>query len=280
MPGDTLAIVAGSGILPRLIAEDRAARGAPYVIVAMEGVDLDWIGGHPVVEAAFEKPGRLFSDLRARGCGAVTMAGGMKRPELNPMRFDLKMMRLAPKIMTGLKAGDDSTLRMVAGILEAEGLTLRAPHEILKDLLAPSGVLTQARPDLGATQDADRAEAIVAALGAVDVGQGAVVAQGVCLAVETIQGTDSMLASVAATPVGLRPDPSKGAGVLFKGPKPGQDWRVDLPSIGPGTVAAAAGAGLAGIAFRAGGVLLLGRDETVAAADAAGLFLWGREAGE
>ncbi len=278
MPGDTLAIVAGSGTLPRLIAEDRKTRGAPYVVVALEGVALDWTEGHPVVPAAFEKPGRLFADLRARGCGAITLAGGMKRPELNPMRFDLKMMRLAPKIMSGLKAGDDSTLRMVTGILEAEGLTLRAPHEILEDLLAPAGILTAARPDATAGDDAERAEAIVAALGAVDVGQGAVVAQGICLAVETIQGTDAMLGAVAATPAGLRPDPATGPGVLFKGPKPGQDWRVDLPSIGPGTVAAAAAAGLAGIAFRAGGVLLLGRDETVAAADAAGLFLWGREA--
>ena len=67
--------------------------------------------------------------------------------------------------------------------------------------------------------------------------------------------------------------------MLFKGPKPGQDWRVDLPSLGSATIAAASAAGLAGIAFRAGGVLLLGRDETVAAADAAGLFLWGRGAG-
>jgi DUF1009 family protein len=279
VPGETLAIVAGSGMLPRLIAEDRAARSAPYVVVAFEGVDLDWTEGHPVVTAAFEKPGRLFSDLRARGCRAITLAGGMRRPDLNPMRFDLKMMRLAPKIMAGLKAGDDSTLRMVTGILEGEGLALRAPHEILEGLLAPEGILTAARPDATAVADADRAEAIVTALGAVDVGQGAVVAQGICLAVETIQGTDAMLASVAATPASLRPEPANGAGVLFKGPKPGQDWRVDLPSLGSATIAAASAAGLAGIAFRAGGVLLLGRDETVAAADAAGLFLWGRGAG-
>jgi DUF1009 family protein len=67
--------------------------------------------------------------------------------------------------------------------------------------------------------------------------------------------------------------------VLFKGPKPGQDWRMDLPAIGPDTLQAAAAAGLAGVVVQAGGVLILGRDETVAAADAAGLFLWGREAG-
>ena len=66
-------------------------------------------------------------------------------------------------------------------------------------------------------------------------------------------------------------------GVLYKAPKPGQDRRIDLPAIGPGTVERAAAAGLAGIAVEAGGVMILGFAATVAAADAAGLFLWARE---
>ena len=52
--------------------------------------------------------------------------------------------------------------------------------------------------------------------------------------------------------------------------------RVDLPAIGPQTIKGAAAAGLAGVVVQAGSVLLIGRDETVAAADQAGLFLWGR----
>jgi DUF1009 family protein len=72
--------------------------------------------------------------------------------------------------------------------------------------------------------------------------------------------------------------PSAGVrrGLLYKAPKPGQDRRVDMPALGPATVVGAAAAGLAGIAFEAGGVLLLDRDKAVAAADAAGLFLWAR----
>jgi DUF1009 family protein len=66
--------------------------------------------------------------------------------------------------------------------------------------------------------------------------------------------------------------------VLFKGPKPGQDRRMDLPAIGPSTVVRASEAGLAGIVVEAGGVLMLERPATLAAADAAGLFIWGREA--
>jgi DUF1009 family protein len=279
MEAEGIAIVAGRGALPRLIAEDCARRGAPYRVVIFEGVELDWVDGHPALRAVFEKPGRLFADLRAAGCGVVTFAGGITRPKLRPLRFDMKLIGLAPRLLSGLKAGDDATLRMVAEIFEAEGLRIRAPHEILSDLLAAPGVATRAAPDAGDRADAARALAIVTALGAADVGQGAVVAQGLCLGLESIQGTDAMLDFVARTGAPYRRDPEGGRGVLYKGPKPGQDWRIDLPAIGPETVRRAAAAGLAGIAVRAGGVLMIGREECLAAADAAGIFLWGLEPG-
>ena len=82
----------------------------------------------------------------------------------------------------------------------------------------------------------------------------------------------TMLAAVAGLPAALRPP----RGLLFKAPKPGQDRRIDLPAIGPATVDAAARAGLAGIAFEAGGTLLLTPESTAAAAREAGLFLWSR----
>jgi DUF1009 family protein len=270
-----IAIVAGRGDLPRLIAEDCARRGAAYRVVVLDGVALDWAAGHPVIAARFEKPGRLFADLRAAGCGVVTFAGGIVRPRLRWLGFDLTMLRLAPQVIRGLAAGDDRTLRMVAGLFEAEGFEVRAPHEILTDLLAPAGVLGRVAPGETDRRDAERAAAIVAALGAADVGQAAVVAGGICLGLESIQGTDAMLEFVARTAGPVRPAGAKG--VLYKGPKPGQDRRMDLPAIGPGTVEGAARSGLAGVVVEAGGVMVLNLGATVAAADAAGLFLWARE---
>jgi DUF1009 family protein len=274
---DGLAIVAGRGELPRLIAEDCARRGTPYRVVLFDGLSLDWLGPHPVLRARFEKPGRLFADLRAAGCTAVTFAGGMVRPVLKPLRFDWTMLRLAPRIFRGMRSGDDSTLRMVARIFEAEGFAVRAAQEILPDLLAPAGVPTLARPSPRDEADAERAASIVATLGVVDVGQAAVVARGICLGLESIQGTDALLDFVARTGAGFRPDPKGAKGVLLKAPKPGQDLRLDLPAIGPGTVRGAAAAGLAGIVVQADGVMILGYAETIAAADAAGIFIWGRE---
>ncbi len=115
----------------------------------------------------------------------------------------------------------------------------------------------------------------MAGLGHLDIGQGAVVAQGLCLAVETLPGTEAMLDFVAAHP-NLRPNPDGAQGVFYKAPKPGQDRRIDLPTLGPDSVAQAMRAGLAGIAWQAGGVIVLDRAETVAAAREAGLFLWAR----
>ncbi len=272
-----LAIIAGSGMLPRLIAEECARRQRPYQVVRSEGTDLDWISGHPVISAAFEKPGRLFASLRQAGCRDVAFAGGIRRPKLRPMRFDVKAFRLAPQIFKAVRSGDDNALRIVSSIFEEEGFRVVASHTILTDLLAPSGVLTQLSPSEDDMADAARAAEIARALGTADVGQGVVVAQGICLGLESIQGTDAMLEFVSQTGAAFRPDPEGARGVLLKAPKPGQDWRSDLPAVGPQTITNAHKAGLAGVVIEAGGVLMLGLDATVERADALGLFIWARE---
>jgi DUF1009 family protein len=142
-------------------------------------------------------------------------------------------------------------------------------HEILTEAIGPKGLLTQAAPDAAALADIARATTVLRALGAVDVGQGCVVQQGVVLAVEAIEGTDAMLARAATLAI-----PGPG-GVLVKMVKPGQDRRADLPTIGPRTIDAAHAAGLRGVAFEAGGTLFTDRTACITKADQAGLFLLG-----
>jgi UDP-2,3-diacylglucosamine hydrolase len=228
-----LAIIAGSGPLPRLVAEACAREGRPYRVVVFEEEALDWLEGHPVLRASFEKPGRMFAELRAAGCRDATFAGGMRRPRLNPMRFDATAMRLAPRILAGLKGGDDATLRLIAEVFEDQGLAVHAAQDLAGDIVVPAGVPTRAQPSEADRADAARAAAIVAAMGDVDVGQGAVVAQGICLGLESIQGTDAMLGLRRGDRRPVPPDPDGARGVLYKAPKPGQDLRLDFPAIGP-----------------------------------------------
>jgi DUF1009 family protein len=114
-------------------------------------------------------------------------------------------------------------------------------------------------------------------MGPFDVGQAVVVADNRVLAVEAADGTDAMLAHVAELRrSGRIPTPLR-RGVLVKAPKPGQDRRIDLPSIGPRTLENAARAGLGGVAVVAGSTVVADPERMPAAADGAGLFVVGVE---
>jgi len=272
-----VALIAGRGALPAHLARRLAGSGAPFLIAQIEGFEMENPDGLPVETFALERLALLFDLLHARGVTQVVMAGAVTRPRLDPERIDPKTAQLLPKILPMLGQGDDAALRAVISLFEDEEFAVVGADAIAPDLLPAPGVLTAAKPTKADEKDAARAAGIVAALGAADVGQGCVVAQGLCLAVESLPGTDAMLRWVAAVAGSCRPDPAGARGVFYKAPKPGQDRRVDLPAIGPATVEAAHLAGLAGIAVEAGGVLLLEPDQTRARADELGLFLWVRQ---
>jgi len=265
MTGRT-AIIAGQGALPALVAE---ALDAPLVH-ALAGFE-------PAIPAQPFRLERLvpFLDCLAdEGVTRVVFAGAVRRPRLDPEAFDPRTATLVPRFLSAMQSGDDGALRELIAIFEEWGFEVLGVNAIRPDLVPGPGVLAGA-PSAADRSDAARAAEILETTGPLDIGQGCVVVQGLCLAFETLPGTEAML-DFAAAHQGLRP--AAGArGVLYKAPKPAQDRRIDLPAIGPDTVAQAARAGLAGIAWAAGGVLLLNREATIDAAKAAGLFLWARE---
>lgn len=260
------AIIAGQGALAPAVA---AALDNP-VIVALEGF------APPMPHQTFrlERLVPFFDWLSDQGVDRVTFAGAIRRPRLDPEAFDPRTASLVPRILTGMQSGDDAALREVIALFEEAGFIVAGTRDICPDLVPGNGILA-GEPTAADIEDADRAMAIVEGLGQLDLGQGAVVAQGLCLAVETLPGTSAMLDFVAAHR-DMRPRPNGSRGVFWKAPKPGQDQRVDLPAIGLETVKQAARAGLAGIAWQAGGVILLEREETVKLARDANVFLWAR----
>jgi len=261
-----LAILAGSGALPVALA-----LAAPKAIcITFAGVSHALSQSH---EHQFEKLGSLFADLKTMGVTKVVFGGSMSRPPLDPAQFDPVMLGLAPRLVAAMQGGDDALLRLVVQIFEEQGFDVLGAHEIAPDLTVPEGLLCGPAPSDAALNDAERAADILSALAPVDVGQGCVVAGGLCLGIETIQGTDALLDFVAQTPKSLR----RGAkGVFVKAPKRGQDLRVDMPAIGSETVRNAAAAGVEGIVLQTGGVLVLDREKTLQVAETAGVFIMGR----
>lgn len=269
-----VALIAGAGALPQLIAESLSRAQTPYIVAGFEGQLPGWLVDHPNVTAPFEKLGRVIAAFRAAGATQLCMAGGMQRPSLNPLKFDATFARFAPYVLPRLREGDDAALHAVALFFEREGFEIIPAEQLLPDALIRKGTLVGALTERDSS-DIARAFHILDTMAPLDIGQGCVVAEGLCLGVETLQGTDAMLTMIAAETKGR--DSSKPCGVLVKRPKAGQDKRIDLPSIGPETIRKAASAGLAGIAVEADGALMLEADATRALAQGLGLFLAGIE---
>ena len=240
--------------------------------LALEGVptQVESVEVHRI-----EKLGGLFEAMRAGGVTQVVFAGGLARPPLDPTQFDSTMMQVAPRLMGALQGGDDALLRAVIGVFEDQGFELIGAHEVLPDLVAEAGHLAGPEPSAQDLRDAERAFDILSALSPVDVGQGCAVAGGVCLGIESLQGTDATLRFVGETAEALRRGQT---GVYVKAAKRGQDLRVDMPAVGPATIDAVAATGLAGLVIEAGRVMVLERAETLAKAEALGVFLSVRDA--
>jgi len=265
----SLGILAGGGALPRLVATAARAGGRAVFVLAFEGeADPESVRDLPHAWVRLGAAGEAIRLLRAAGVSEVVLAGRIRRPSLADLRPDWRAARLFARI--GFRAlGDDGLLRAVIGVLEEEGFRVVGADSLVDGLLAPAGVLGRHRPDEAAERDIARGRAVAAGLGLLDVGQAVAVQDGIVLAVEAVEGTDAMLARAGCL---RRAGPG---GVLVKQRKPGQERRVDLPTVGVETVRNAAGAGLRGIAVEAGGTLVMDLAATVEAADAAGLFLLG-----
>ena len=265
------AVIAGRGALPGALV---AAMDVAPLICVLDGFTPDGV----VVDQVFriERLAIFLRWLTDQDVSRVVFAGAVHRPRLDPSLMDPQSAQILPPLMAAFQAGDDATLRAVIGLFEDAGLTVAGVADLAPALVPGPGLITG---QTTATDDRDTARAvtIVDALGRVDVGQGAVVQQGLCLAVEVLAGSDAMLNAVTNLPPALRPDPQRGKGVFYKAPKPGQDLRIDLPTLGVETVERAASAGLAGIAWQAGSVICLDLPAMTAAATAAGLFLWSRQ---
>ncbi|MDH3235770.1 MAG: UDP-2,3-diacylglucosamine diphosphatase LpxI [Alphaproteobacteria bacterium] len=273
-PAGTLGIIAGAGPFPGYVIERCAACGIPHFVLALKGfTDPRALESVPHGWARLGAGGRSLRLLRRAGVAEITVIGSLRRPSVLQFWPDLVMIGAMLRIgWRALFGGDDALIKAALPVVESKGLRIIPVEAILPELLATEGCYGRVAPDETAEQDIAYGFEIAREVGRADVGQGAVVEQGLVLAREDASGTDAMLAKLAGHSPHGRSGPG---GVLVKTAKPGQQRKVDLPTIGTATVNAAAAAGLRGIAIEAGSALVVDREGVVAAADEAGLFVVG-----
>lgn len=270
-----LGVIAGGGELPLVLAEHCAATARPYFVARITPYADPALAAHPGSDNGLGHMGARMQAMRDAGVDAVVLIGQVPRPDVAKLDLDEGAMAMLPAIMAALPQGDDALLRAILSEHERAGFQVVGAEAVMGELLASAGAWGAVAPTSAHMKDITKAAKIAHAIGAFDIAQGVIVCDGHVLAVEAAEGTDEMLRRVAALPAPLRGAPEARRGVLVKRPKPIQERRIDLPVIGLRTIEGAALAGLAGIAVEAHGALAVRRDAIVAAADSAGMFLYG-----
>lgn len=270
-----LGIVAGGGILPKVIMDYCRKTGRGFFALAIEN-NADKAIFTPDIPHRWLRIGQAgtgFKIMKEQNVREVVMIGTIRRPALADLVPDLRTAAFFARL--GLKSlGDDGILRALVKEIESEGMRVIGIHELIPDLLAKPGNLTKHKPDKQALADIKRGAEVATELGRLDVGQSVIVQQGLVLGVEGIEGTDKLIERCGTYR-------RKGAGgVLVKLRKPQQDMRLDLPTIGKGTIERLHDAGMCGVAVHAGNSLIVNEAETAELADKYGMFICGINPGE
>lgn len=270
MSDPPLGLIAGNGRFPFLVADAARRAGRRVVAVAireeaapeLEGrVDsFHWVG--------LGQLGKAIDTLLSAGVREAVMAGQVKHRQIfSDVVPDLKLVAVLARLAV---KNTDSLIGGVADAIEREGIRLLPSTDLLRDDLARPGAMTKARPGAEARKDIDYGLRIARAIAGLDLGQAVVVKDRAAVALEAMEGTDECI---------RRAGRIAGHGcTVVKVAKPRQDPRFDVPVIGPATIEVMAEAGARVLAVEAGRTLLLDRAALLAAADGAGVAVWGVEA--
>ncbi|GGD89362.1 hypothetical protein GCM10011390_05200 [Aureimonas endophytica] len=275
--GEPLGIAGGGGSLPRVVADAAAANGwSPHLLGVGDGLATDW-SPYPSRRMPWGQLGDGLAWLRDKGAHRLVLCGTISvRPDFRSIFPSIRTLLMLPQILSVVRGGDDSLLRAATRAFEARGFEVVGVQEIVPALLAPAGRIAGPAATVADEAAIERGFGAAAMLGALDIGQAAVASAERVIALEAIEGTREMLKRVADLHRRGRIGRSERC-VLVKRCKPGQDRRLDLPSIGAATVEEAANAGLSGIAISAGEALMLDYDDLRRMADARRIFVIGYE---
>ncbi len=267
-PQKPVALIAGQGLYPSLVAAALRRAGIPVRLIAFdEETQPELVKSFPEAERRILLVGQLGKMLRALenfGAGYAYMAG-----QITPRRLfkglhpDLK----ATRILLSLKRRNAETIfGAIAAEIERLGVSLLDARAFLDDQLAAPGVMTGGRFPIERGY-VDHGIHLAREVARLDIGQGVVVRKGTALAIEAFEGTDDML---------RRAGSFKTTDALFvKTVKINQDYRFDVPVFGRRTLETMRDAGIAAAALEAGKVIILDRPAVLAQAKTWGIHLLG-----
>jgi DUF1009 family protein len=264
-----LGLIAGNGRFPFLVAEAARRAGRRVVAVAIREEAFPELAAEvdAIEWVSLGQLGRAIESLKSHGVTEAVMAGQVKHKQIfSGIVPDLKLLGVLARLAV---KNTDSLIGGVADALARDGIRLLPSTELLVDHMASAGAMTRRKPGRDERADIEYGQKVARALSGLDIGQTVAVKDRAAVAVEAMEGTDEVI---------RRAGRIAGAGVtVVKVAKPRQDMRFDVPVVGAATLTTMAEAGASVLALEAARTLILDRPAFVAAADAAGIAVWGME---
>jgi UDP-2,3-diacylglucosamine hydrolase len=267
-----LGLIAGNGPFPFLVMEAARAQGYEVVVAAIKEEafpEIESKGAASVHWLSLGELSKLIETFKREGVTRAVMAGQVKHKQIfSAIKPDWRLAKLLLSLGT---RNTDSLLGAVAKVLADEGIMLENSTSLLEPLLAKSGVLTKRAPTEQELRNIEYGRAVARRLAEYDIGQTVVIAEGACVAVEAMEGTDATIERAGELMRSMEGEAStlNRALTVVKIAKPAQDMRFDVPVVGVATIEAMKRAGASCLAIDAGRCLLLDGGAVVKCADAA-----------
>ncbi len=255
-----IAIIAGKGVYPRLLAESARKQGVKRIMAVAFKKETD-----PVIESVVDavdwihlgQLGAMLNALAAMGIKHAVMAGQITPTHLFRVRMDAKLIQVLKRLP---QRNAETIFGAIGDELNAIGVELLPASSFMQAHMPTAGVLSKREPTDEEMNDIRIGFHVAKATSGLDIGQTVVVKQGTILAVEAFEGTDATI---------LRAGKLGGAGaVLIKVAKPGHDMRFDIPVIGLHTVKSLRKAKIGAVAVEADKAILLEREAIIQRLDA------------
>ena len=265
-----IALIACGGQLPVMVYKQLQQQNHQVMIIRFHEVSSELNADYTV---SLGQVGKVFKFLKKHNVDNIILAGSINRPNLWRLRLDYTGLKFILGMLNFFRKGDDALLRFVCNYIENYNFKLWSIADLCPQLLMPMGNITVNKGSDDIANSVIFGQKILNTLSQFDIGQSIVIAGHVVLGIETIEGTDNMIARIETIDKSRLHNIPKP--VLIKMRKKNQSNLVDLPTVGLQTIDNLYKSGFAGAAFEADGCLILDIQAVIKRANTLGLFIIG-----
>ncbi len=274
MSRDKLAVIAGGGEFPFLIARGAKRAGLEVVCLGFKGMASKELAKEVDKFAWVNmlRIGQWIRVLKKEDVQRVIIGGRVRKSEMYRrfrwLRYipDRRMLRIWHRRCKDRQT--NNLLRALADELAQEGITMEDSVQFCQDDLVQVGLLAGRSPNDRQAKDIAFGWKIAKAMGGLDIGQSVCVRDLEVIAVEAIEGTDQTIRRAGQIC-------KVGGFTVVKVAKPNQDMRFDVPTIGPETLKVMHQARGTVLAVEAGKTVLVNREQVRKLAKKYGIVVMG-----